>query len=366
MAAHGIATIAINVVGAGFGQLGTLKVNRTSGETVTFSAGGRGIDQNGDHVIDADEGIRTAPPRTILFYTDSIRQTVADLMQLVRVIDVGVDVDGDGSPDLDPFRIYYVGNSFGGACGTVFLAVDPSVRTGVPSSSGGPIIENNRLGPAVGVRGSLGHLLASRSPSLINPPGITSLDGVAVGSPYFNENYPLRDGIPLRVLLADGTSQDIQSPVINTVAGAMAIQELVENTKWVSHSGDPLAYAPYLRKHPLAGVPAKSMIYQFAKGDQVGPNPNVTAILGAGDLTDRATFYRHDLAYAENPGLPKNPHGFIVSISNPVFKPIALAAQEQIAVFFDTDGTVIIHPEPARFFEVPIILPLPEDLNFIP
>jgi len=35
-------------------------------------------------------------------------------------------------------------------------------------------------------------------------------------------------------------------------------------------------------------------------------------------------------------------------------------------VFFDTDGTVIIHPEPARFFEVPIILPLPEDLNFIP
>ena len=119
MAAHGIATIAINAVGAGVGQLGTLTVNRTSGETVTFSAGGRGIDQNGDRVIDSDEGISTAPPRTILFFTDGIRQTVADLMQLVRVIDVGVDVDGDGSPDLDKFRIYYFGNSLGSNIGTV-------------------------------------------------------------------------------------------------------------------------------------------------------------------------------------------------------------------------------------------------------
>jgi len=30
------------------------------------------------------------------------------------------------------------------------------------------------------------------------------------------------------------------------------------------------------------------------------------------------------------------------------------------------DGAVITHPEPERFFEVPIELPLPEDLNFIP
>ncbi len=34
--------------------------------------------------------------------------------------------------------------------------------------------------------------------------------------------------------------------------------------------------------------------------------------------------------------------------------------------YFASDGTVVIHPEPARFFEVPIMLPLPEDLNFIP
>jgi hypothetical protein len=153
----------------------------------------------------------------------------------------------------------------------VFLSVDPSVQTGVLTSVGAPIIENRRLSPVAG-RASLGLALASRIPSLINGPGITSLDGVSVVvSPYFNENFPLRDGIPIQVRLEDGTSQDIQSPVSNTVAGAMAIQEVVENTKWVGRSGDPVAYAPHIRKTPLPGVPAKSVIYQFAKGDETGP-----------------------------------------------------------------------------------------------
>src|SRR6266704_5230257 len=122
MAAHGVATIAINAVGAGFGPLGTLTVHRTTGDSVTFLAGGRGIDQNADHLIEGNEGLAAAPPRTIIYRTDGIRQTVADLMQLVRVIEVGVDVDGDGSPDLDPSRIYYVGSSLGANYGTVFLS----------------------------------------------------------------------------------------------------------------------------------------------------------------------------------------------------------------------------------------------------
>jgi hypothetical protein len=37
-----------------------------------------------------------------------------------------------------------------------------------------------------------------------------------------------------------------------------------------------------------------------------------------------------------------------------------LPVQQQIGVFFATDGTEIIHPEPARFFEVPIVPPLPD------
>ena len=111
-------------------------------------------------------------------------------------------------------------------------------------------------------------------------------------------------------------------------------------------------------------MPAKSVIYQFAKGDQTAPNPSATAILRAGDLADRTTLYRHDLAYAAIPTLPKNPHTFMIATNVAAFRPIALGAQEQIAVFFSTGE--IIHPKPIQFFEVPIVLPLPEDFNFIP
>ena len=146
----------------------------------------------------------------------------------------------------------------------------------------------------------------------------------------------------------------------------MAIQELVDHLVWVSQAGSAVGYAPYVQRGPLPGMAAKSVIYQFAKGDQYAPNPNMTAILRAGRLRDQATYYRHDLAYGEFPTLPKNPHGFMVSINNTVFRPIALGAQEQIAVFFETDGAMIIHPDPARFFEVPILGALPDNLNYIP
>ena len=157
--------------------------------------------------------------------------------------------------------------------------------------------------------------------------------------------------------------------MINTVTGAMAIQEWLDNTEWVAQSGNQVAYAPHLRKDPLAGVPAKSILFLFGKGDQTVPNPAATAMLRAGGLADRATFYRNDLAYAENPAaVPKDPHGFVNNIAHPdpLVAAIARGAQEQIATFLGSGGAQIIHPEPARFFEVPIAPPLPEDLSYIP
>jgi hypothetical protein len=108
------------------------------------------------------------------------------------------------------------------------------------------------------------------------------------------------------------------------------------------------------------------VIIQFAKTDQNDPNPATTRLVQSGDLADVATYFRNDLAYAERSGVPKNPHTFIFRILNPVVSDIAVGAQEQIATFFETDGAAIIHPEPARFFEVPIVPPLPEYLEFIP
>jgi hypothetical protein len=317
-------------------------------------------------MIDSTEGQFATAPRTIISNRDALRQTVADLMQLVRVIEVGMDVNGDGSRDLDSSRIYYFGQSLGGIYGTILLAVEPDVRAGVPNVPGGSLIEWSRLGPG-SFRQSLGASLEARIPPLLNSPGITSIDGVAVSAPFFNENLPLRNGIPLTVRLEDGTSHEIRSPVINLVPGAMALQEVLDNQEWVSLSGDPLGYVSHLRKDPLPGVPAKSVVFQFAKGDQTVPNPTNTALLRAGDLADRATLYRNDLAFAEDAGVPKNPHPFMTNIFNPdpLVVEIALGAQDQIGTFFASDGQVIIHPEPARFFEVPIKGPLPEDLKWI-
>lgn len=207
----------------------------------------------------------------------------------------------------------------------------------MPNVPGGSIFEVARLG---GFRPLVGLTLAFRVPSLIN-----------VGGIIFNENMPLRN----------------QPPVINTVAGAIEIQEFLENTEWVSQSGNPVAYAPHIRKTPLEGVPAKSVIFQFAKGDQTVPNPTTTAILRAGDLADRATYFRNDLAFAANPAVPNNPHTFLTRIATPSVAAVALGAQQQIASFFASDGTLVIDPDGAGpLFEVPIVPPLPEALAFIP
>jgi hypothetical protein len=368
LASHGLATLSINTVGHGFGPLGTLTVNETSGDSVTFPAGGRGIDQDGNHVISSNEGVAATPPRAIISRRDGSRQTAVDLMQLVREIDIGMDVHGDGMRDLDPAHIYFFSHSFGGSFGAPFLAVEQSVGVGVFNAIGGGWVDKGGRLSAGPQRPGIGSSLAARVPPLLNFPGIAELDGVPIAGPRFNENMPLRDGLPLQLGLEDGTSYDIQSPVVNTVPGAMAIQEELENQQWVTQAGNPLAYAPHLRKQPLEGVPAKSVLIQFNKGDMTANNPMTTAIVRAGDLADRATFYRNDLAFADDPNVPKDPHGILNSIgsSDPLVAAIARGYQEQIATFFETDGQQVIHPEPAKYFEVPIELPLPEDLNYIP
>jgi len=144
LAAHGIATIGINAVGQGYGPLGTVTVTQVSGEAVTFPADGRGVDLNGDGRIDANEELNAAQP---IRSRDGLRQTAVDVMQLVRVIEVGMDVDGDTVPDLDASRMYYVGFSQGSFYGTLVLAVDPDVHAGVLNGDGGPSIDHLRLSP---------------------------------------------------------------------------------------------------------------------------------------------------------------------------------------------------------------------------
>jgi Bacterial virulence factor lipase N-terminal len=341
LAHNGIASIAINVVGHGFGPNSTLTVKQGA-TSVTFPEGGRGFDQDGNGQITSAEGSSTffASPQGTIGSRDALQQTVADLMQLVRAIQGGIDANGDGLQDLDPNRIYYAGQSFGGIYGTIFLGIEPDIRVGVPNVPGGPIIDIVRLSPSFQLL--LTQALAVRVPSLLN-----------AGPPiFFNDNSPLRN-LP---------------PVTNSVPGAIAIQTVEDTSRWLGQAGDPVAWAPFIRKSPLPGDLAKSVIIQFARGDETVPNPTATALIRSGDLSDRATFFRNDLAFALGVGFGKNPHTFMTNIGGTVaVATAAVGAQSQIGIFFSSGGALIVDPDgPGPLFEVPIAGALPEDLGFIP
>ena len=331
LANAGIATVAINVVGHGFGPDGTYVVTTPTG-TVTLPAGGRAIDQNGSGTFDSTEGVNAAAPQTLIGNRDGLRQTVVDIMQLVRQLQAGVDVDGDGTTDLSMSRLYYGGQSFGGIYGTPLLAVEPAVRAGVVNVPGGPIIEIARLSPSFRIL--VGISLLSRVPALYNAVPNASFTN-------FNENIPLRN-LPL---------------LVDTVPGASAIQQVIDWTEWAQQSANPAGYAPHL---------TNPIILQFARGDQTVPNPTTSAIIRAGGLALRTTVYRNDLAFAANPAVPKNPHAFITNIASASAGAYALMGQAQMATFFATDGATTIDPDGlGPFFETPTSM-VWEDLAYIP
>jgi hypothetical protein len=351
LAAHGIASIGINGYGFGFGAEGQLTVARSDGTSLTIPDQGRSIDQDGNNVINNGEG--SAAARALnwtIGERDGYRQTAADLMQLVRVIERGMDVDDDGSVELDPARVYYFGNSAGERYGAILTALDPGIHGAVLAVSGGMSPEHGRW--AISRRSGLGRMLGARIPSLLNSPGLTSIDGVSVAAPFYDENKPLRD----------------EPAVTNSVMGAMAIQSAFEMHEWGQQAAQTSqTWAVHLQEKPLAGLHPRPVLVIFGRGDQNAVNPGTSALLRAGNLLAGTIHYRHDLAYAEDATLPRNPHDVCISplSPNPTFRTVSRGLQNAIARFFTSDGQVVAHPEPARFFEQPFVGPFLEVLNYV-
>src|SRR5262249_37700297 len=168
-ALDGIATIGTDVVGHGFGPRSTWNITEADGTTLSVPAHSRGHDQNGDGVIASTEGVG-APIQpaadAAISNRDGLRQTVADVMSLVRAIGRGPDVDGEGQGDLRRTGVDYYGQSFGGIYGVMLAGTDPKVNTLVLNVSGGPISEIARLSPAF--RLLVTQDLALRQPGLLN------------------------------------------------------------------------------------------------------------------------------------------------------------------------------------------------------
>jgi len=336
----GIAVVGMNLVGHGFGPEGTVVLTSSAGNTATLPAGGRGLDLDGDGQISAFEGGVFFTPDLPIGARDTLRQTALDMMQLVRALQMGMDLDGDGTTDLDGNNIHFFGQSLGTGTGVLLHAIEPTLQTAALTAGPGSVVEAGRLGT---FRPLLQLYLGSRQPSLLN------------AGTDFNENLPWR----------------WEAVRVNDVPGAIEIQDLLDRLDWIEIPGAPHAFAPHLKSSPLAGVQYKPTLLQFAWGDQTVPNPQNSLLIRSADAWETSIVYRADKAHAIAASLPVNPHTFLFGFDSLTALSVSLAAQQQISGFMLSYGRTIPDPNSIvqPIFKVNLFEPATLDLelpNVIP
>jgi hypothetical protein len=341
-AAAGIATIATNPLGHGYGPASTITVEGPGG--ATFLSYGRGKDLTGDGEIEAAEGSQPAAaverdagpgnegtrgevtaepsPNQVHGLRGGLIQTVVDNMALVRSVEAGMTVpdcplgagSASGAAPLSQDVTRYYGLSFGGIYGTMLMGTDPSLSQGLLNVGGGPIVDIARLS---GFRDLLAATLRTSKPNLLN--GGPGLDG-------FTESWPLPH----------------DPPITDAFPGAMRIQRYLSDATWYGRPGGPEPYAPLLKPRD------KQVLYQVAFGDATVPNVTSGNIIRAGDLFDATTYYRND----RTPTASRNPHGFL---ADPTVFGRELA-EAQLTAFLST-GQIVDPDGPLPVFETPIANP---------
>ncbi|GMU44708.1 MAG: Ig-like domain-containing protein [Xanthomonadales bacterium] len=103
-----------------------------------------------DGVVD-DAGTHSINLSSLLTSRDNLRQAVADLFVVAASIP-SMDVNNNQVPDFDGSRIVFAGQSLGGIVGTVFMALEPTVNTGLLSVPGGQIAFFLNASPSFGPR----------------------------------------------------------------------------------------------------------------------------------------------------------------------------------------------------------------------
>ncbi|GAC1441669.1 MAG: hypothetical protein NVSMB55_10060 [Mycobacteriales bacterium] len=341
---RGTAVFATDPLGHAYGPQSTFTVTTGTGPAATVVKGsgfGRGHDLDGDGGIDNSEGVgpsytilknadgsvardangATIPdqpsPQALVGLRDGLIQTVIDNMALIRALEKGVDVDGDGKVDTctGPKSVSYYGQSFGGIYGTMLLGTDPEVQVGVPNVPGGPIVDIARES---GFRDNIARQMRANKPGLLN--GGPGLNG-------FTEDIPLR----------------LDPRVTNPRAGAVAIQEYFARGNWLERPGSPETYASRLAGTGLFA--AKKIIFQTAYTDGTVPNPTAGTLYRALGDYSKVWIYRND----RTPTYASNPHGFLLD-------PTITGrdqGQQQVGDFITSGGATVTDPDgPGTVWEV--------------
>ncbi len=152
------------------------------------------------------------------------RQTIADFMQLVRMIRRAHAARIAPFDTVDPERIVYIGGSLGGIMGTMFMAVENQVLVGMLSVPGG----------------GLPNILASRQIGQLLEPFLGVLIGLQPSSPFFEP----------------------------------FLHRFRQVAQWALDPADPINYAPYVvvPGAQLPGVPPKRILMHEGIVDDVVPN----------------------------------------------------------------------------------------------
>lgn len=253
---------------------------------------------------------------------DSARQTVADLVQLERCVATalgGLDVlplgAPDGVPDVDGERIAYLGESFGGIIGTIFVAVDPGLRAAALLIAGGTwtdvVTEELKLKPGYGGF----DFLADLAHATHLPTGL--------------------------VYTAIAAAQNVLAP------------------------GDPLTYAPRLLVDRFPGAaPAMPLMQVEVIDDDVVPNPSNESLARAIGLPLLAPAHREVVGLTREPypATANGPGGLTAGlVQYRTFLDGSVATHTGVAMARD------LHDHVAEFFaaalagRTPTVLPPPAD-----
>jgi dienelactone hydrolase len=174
--------------------------------------------------------LTASPPQV----RDIFRQTNADQLALVRAMESGIDLDGDGASELDAHRFGYLGVSLGGIIGSVFIAIEPSVQAAVLNVTGGRVAF---LGDNPGTR------------------------------PIYTQYYAMQAQL------------DLASPEFEVF-----LQRLLELGQQALDPADPLDYARRWRREPFAGFAPRRVLMQEGIGDQLVSNDSTEALAAAAGL----------------------------------------------------------------------------------